>query len=631
MKKQEMFGIRKNYNSKLKWYVVLIAGFWTVAIIASLVWNFIQVNKTATELAFNEARVAHSKDVFYRRWNASHGGVYVPVTKQTPPNPYLKHPERDIITPSGKLLTLMNPAYMTRQVHKLAKERTGWQAHITSLRPVRPENAPDAWEMEALKAFERAEPEKSSIGVLEGKEYFRFMKPLITEKKCLKCHSVHGYKEGDIRGGISVSIPMEPFRVIAYRHKVILVAAHTLLWLLGMVGIGYGTKRIKKDITERKLAESKIMQAKEEWERTFDAVPDAIMLLKKEHEIIRVNKSMAALLGLTPDECVGQVCHKLVHGTNEAPSFCPHVRLLKDGQEQTEEVREERLGGDFLVSVSPLFDAKGKLAGSVHVARDITDRKRAEEALQKAHDKLEQRVEERTADLKQTYEQLLHAEKLGAIGKLSASIAHEFNNPLYGIRSVLDGIKETVPLDETNMKLVNLALKESYRVTDFIKSLQDFNRPTSGVVAPMDIHQALDDIILLCNKEFKTKNIKITKNYATDMPKIKGVEDQIKQVVLNVLNNAGEAIIKEGGTINISTEVIKENIAIKVHDTGVGIKPEDMDKIFEPFFTTKTSVKGTGLGLSVSYGIIKKHGGDIEVKTDPDKGTTFTILLPKKV
>ena len=107
-----LFG-RKNHKPIIKWYVLIISVFWTVAVLASLIWNFNQINWTTTEVALNEARVAHAKDVIYRRWNSNHGGVYVPVTKQTRPNPYLEHPERDIKTPSGKPLTLINPAFVT--------------------------------------------------------------------------------------------------------------------------------------------------------------------------------------------------------------------------------------------------------------------------------------------------------------------------------------------------------------------------------------------------------------------------------------------------------------------------------------------------------------------------------------
>jgi hypothetical protein len=268
-----MFGIRKKHNSLLKWSILIITASWTVAITASLIWNLIQAKRTTNEMALTEARVAYEKDVTYRRWNSSHGGVYAPVTRQTPPNPYMKHPERDIKTLTGKTLTLINPAYMNRQVHELEKSQSGVLSRITSLKPIRPDNAPDLWEEKALKAFEQGEPEISSVELLDGKEYFRLMKPLITEEECIQCHGKQGYKEGDIRGGISVSIPMKPLRAIAHRQKVILAIAHSLLCLLGIGGIGYGTKRINKDIAMRQRAE-------EEREKLIKDLQEALAKVK---------------------------------------------------------------------------------------------------------------------------------------------------------------------------------------------------------------------------------------------------------------------------------------------------------------------------------------------------------------
>ena len=156
--------------------------------------------------------------------------------------------------------------------------------------------------------------------------------------------------------------------------------------------------------TERKLAVEALRRAKEEWEFTFNAVPDFIAIIDKEHRIVRVNRAMAEALGAEPEDLVDRACHEIMHSSSGPPPFCPHSQLLADGREHAAEVHE--LNRDFLVSASPLTDGQGNLIGSVHVARDITERKRAEEALRRAHDELEERVRERTADLNRTVEQL---------------------------------------------------------------------------------------------------------------------------------------------------------------------------------------------------------------------------------
>jgi signal transduction histidine kinase len=213
---------------------------------------------------------------------------------------------------------------------------------------------------------------------------------------------------------------------------------------------------------------------------------------------------------------------------------------------------------------------------------------------------------------------------------LSASIAHEFNNPLFGIRSVLEGVKMRGSFDKEDSELLALGIRECNRIKDLIVSLQEFNRPTSGEMKPMSIQQAIEDMLLLCKKEFKIRKIKVEECYTSDLAEIQAVEDQIKQVILNLLKNAEEAIPEEGGIIKISTKSFKKKVAIQIHDSGVGIKAKDKNKIFDPFYSTKSSVKGAGLGLSVSYGIIKRHGGVVNVESKPNKGTAFTVILPMK-
>jgi hypothetical protein len=199
--------------------------------------------------------VAHQKDVTYRRWNAQHGGVYVRVAGKTQPNPYLEVLERDITTPSDIALTLMNPAYMTRQVHELAQKAYGVHGHITSLNPIRPKNAADPWETQALKAFEQGEKEVSSVEAFKGEPHMRLMRPLITEEGCLKCHAAQGYKEGDIRGGISVSLPMASLHSLQQSRLRATYFGHGLIWLLGMAGIGFSVRRVSQQMAERRRAE----------------------------------------------------------------------------------------------------------------------------------------------------------------------------------------------------------------------------------------------------------------------------------------------------------------------------------------------------------------------------------------
>ncbi len=230
---------------------ILIAIFWTAATgIAGI--RVVTWEKGKTIRSIHEtARSFFQNIVLTRYWNALHGGLYAPVTVNTRPNLFLDVPNRDITTKSGRKLTLINPAYMTRQIAEIASEKDNVQFHITSLKPIRPANAPNLWERMALERFKEKDDEHYAFVTNKGKKYFNYMAPLWTESPCLKCHEKQGYKQGDLRGGIRVSIPAENILFEQNRTEKVLFVSFFGIWLLGIFGIFISYWVIIKDFRQR--------------------------------------------------------------------------------------------------------------------------------------------------------------------------------------------------------------------------------------------------------------------------------------------------------------------------------------------------------------------------------------------
>ncbi len=410
-------------------------------------------------------------------------------------------------------------------------------------------------------------------------------------------------------------------------------------------------KLLAKEIAERQRAEEKLLENKERLTQIIDGNSIPTFVLDQNHSITHWNRALARLSGRSSKDAIGNNLQWQAFYSHKRPTLADlvleqapeqEIKRFYDGKYRRSALLENSYevedvfnwsGKDIWLffTAAPLMNRSGKIIGAIETLQDITARKKMEQEILAHQDILEKNVQERTLQLKKTYEQLLHAEKLSAVGKLAASIAHEFGNPIIGIRNFLKGLKKTATMDDNDIEMLDLAIEECQRVKDLISNLQNFNRPTSGVVVPIDIHKAIDDMLLFCKKNFKEKNIIVHKEYDTSIPAINAVSDQIKQVILNCLNNAQESISSGGGKIEIATEIKDEQFFLHIKDSGKGIKDEDLVYIFEPFFSTKPAVEGTGLGLSVSYGIMKKHQGNIEVTETSPKGTTFTISLPIKL
>jgi two-component system cell cycle sensor histidine kinase/response regulator CckA len=359
-----------------------LAVVWTLVVAASLTWNIFQEKDEAFTIARHVALTIYDRDVLYRRWASAHGGVYVPATAQTPPTPYLAHlPERDLETPSGRHLTLMNPAYMTREVYQFAKKSGQVEGHLTSLRPIRPENAPDPWEKKALQSFENGVSEVCSIIKVNGQPNMRLMRPFRTEASCLKCHARQGYKLGDIRGGISITLPMDP--ILAEHTTTRIFIGHLGLWLLGLIGITIGARQLSQSTAARVKAQEEAAAATMSVQ-TIDGMTDSVVLTDMAGVVTHANKALTDTFGWGEEVWGEPLTNLVVQGD---------VPTLRSGLQecQTRGFKKD-LESDFLaqnqakvpvlINLSLLKDPRGNPTGTIAVIHDIRELRQAEAALQ---------------------------------------------------------------------------------------------------------------------------------------------------------------------------------------------------------------------------------------------------------
>ena len=493
----------KSWSVLFEVYSLSLILAWSIIIAILLVFGIFQIRQVQRELVQKEAHANFSKDQAFRLWATIHGGVYVPVTAETPPNPYLSPvQERDLKTPSGIDLTLMNPAYMLRQTMDKYENHYGIRSHITSLIHFRPETAPDEWEKVALKKFEKGVKEVFDYAKIDGRPYFRFMAPMITEKGCLKCHGHQGYNVGDIRGGVSVSVPMAPYLANQRRQTISYSISFSLLWLFGFIGIFLTSRGLKQRVWERDRAEAELKKAHDKLERRVEKrtseLTKANIQLKKEikerkqveeeqrksekfansvlesslngiyifdvekQTNIYVNSQYTELTGYTLSSLHpldAQEFIKLFH-PDDRPSIHQHIDEImhaKDGNVSEIEYRFKKANGDWMwcLSRDAIFDQNSDESSKQLIGTfiDITERKRAEVELSKLNLELENRVKQRTAQLQEEVIERKQAEE-------------KLRNNKEMLQMVFDGISDPLVMLGKNMEigLLNRAASVYYHV-----------------------------------------------------------------------------------------------------------------------------------------------------------------------
>lgn len=341
------------------------------------------------------------------------------------------------------------------------------------------------------------------------------------------------------------------------------------------------------------------------------------MVIDLNYRVIEVNRALLQMVGQRREEVVGKHCYEVSHHLKHPCADPDHPCPLKDAvatgkAASATHVHFDKKGREryYHVVCHPLHDENGRIHQVVDLARDIT-----------------QEITART--------QVLHDDKMTSLGKLSASVVHELNNPLTGILNfikLMQRLLDKASRGEEDLSqlstYLNLVYNETSRVSKTVSNLLAFSRKTAQEFRLVNLNALLSETISLTEYQMRLQDIKVERRLAADLLLVTADQGQLKQAFLNLLLNAIDAMPK-GGTLTLSTRNARQrSVVIQVADTGVGIPKEYFSNIFEPFYTTKKAGYGVGLGLSVVYGIIRDHKGSIKVDSTVGQGTVFTVRLP---
>jgi len=416
----------------------------------------------------------------------------------------------------------------------------------------------------------------------------------------------------------------------------------TTLVVSGVMVVNY-KKQIKaeekaKHLENQRRLEREIEIQKDYLENIIENTKTNLMVIDKDLLVRTLNTAQAQTLGRPKQDFLSKNFFELFPDRLTPYEGIPIEAILhKTLDGSSFEIKDYRLTGlretplYLTMNISPLL-IDGKTPGILITSTDVTNRVELEDALKQYTVELEDKVDKGTATAKKLEQQVMHSEKLAALGRLSAGIAHEIGNPLTSISSFAQLLRE-MTTDEFTQSSLDIINKHIQRITDIVRRMSTFSRADSLNIQYVQLNDVLQSTLDLMRLDKRMKNtIEIHVSFDPNLPKTMIDEGQMSQVFINIILNALDAM-PEGGKLSITTrqdhgESGKDSILIEFADTGIGISKQELEKIFDPFYTTKEVGKGTGLGLSLSYNIIKRFNGDIRVESEDGKGTTFTIILP---
>ncbi len=592
---------------------IIIVAIWIIAILLISCMRINDNYSYKSQLENIVAQIAHDKDTTFRRWIAKQGGVYVPVSEHTKPNPFLKVQNRDITTDKGEKLTLMNPAYVMRQALDLSYKEYNLKGRLISLRPFNPMNTPDSFEKQALIAFEKGETMVSSNETIDNIEYLRYVKPFKADATCLKCHGHQNYKIGDIMGGISVSVPSANLNKLIKNEIINIVLIHSITLIIGIVLILFLLKILSKQWKARIKAEEDLIKSEKKFRTYIENAPDGILVTDLNNYIIDVNPAACKLLGYTRDELITTHKNRLV-----SQEYRDKIKASLDIIQQAEKHSAEagfikKNGTTFigLLDASRLNDTT-----AIGFIKDITPIKLIEQTLREN--------EEELIALNKNKDRFL------------SILAHDLRQPFNSILGFSDFLLENFDeLDKAEIiKQIKIINQVSHNTYHLLEDLLLWSKALTDKVIidkqKIDLGKLVNDLIGKINIYMNKKDLSIN-YFETEKIEVFADVNMLKTVLRNLISNAIK-FTSHNGQIGIYAESGQSGTIITVSDNGVGIDKNKISRLWD--FTDEIIAvgtdgeKGSGFGLSLCKELLEKHGGQIWVESELGKGSDFKFTIP---
>jgi len=389
-------------------------------------------------------------------------------------------------------------------------------------------------------------------------------------------------------------------------------------------------EELVQEVVEHKRTETMLRQREEELRKLSRAVeqsPSIVIITDTQGKIEYVNPRFTQVTGYSLEEVVGKTPRFLKSGETPQAEYHRLWQTISTGGEWQGEFHNRKKNGELYwvsSSISPIRNPDGTITHFLAVQEDITKRKEAELQLERYNQELQTLLRQEQA----MRDQLVQAEKFTAMGRMVASVAHELNNPLQTIKNCLFLARQDVLPEDPLYEYLNISTTEIDRLSNLVAQLREVYRPhTAEMVCPLDVGALLQETHTLVTPHLQKHRVQWKQSSPAANFLVEGIADQLKQVFLNISLNAIEAMQPTGGVLSVNMAANENRqVAITFTDTGPGISSENLSKVFEPLFTTKRA--GTGLGLSISYDIVRAHGGQITVESQPGKGSSFIVWLP---